>query len=515
MMALAHIRAFFSRHTCRDRRGFSLLEISIVLLILGFMVGLGSQTIKADATDCAAPTTAQVAAIKDSLQTYVRSKGIYPRPAGRGRGETSPQFGRSVATVGDSYIIRLNSGGYAANPILFGALPFQTLGLPSSFASDCWGNKFTYIVTENLTIDTTTFGTSTGNIVVKTGTTASPSTVMSTAAYAVISHGPNGISVGGVRRNYDTATGTTLNQGWCTAATASDTENCDVANNIIFMNAYNAGAGAGANYFDDFVGATIKPQSVTATVAVAPVPTTYCWGYDPYSQLGDSLTLNSPMPVKVTNHTTGLTLTKISTANHYACSIASNGIVYCWGNNRVSAANDGTIGQGYLGIANYTSAAAVPVINLPGGATFTDVRTGLSGACVLRDNGSVYCWGNVAILSNNTGGSAGAVLAASPPAAGGVIPAGSVFTQISVGGSNVLAVRNDGKMIGWGSAGYNLNGLTGVSGVPVSAPAGQTFTQAEVFQFTSCGLATNGNIYCWGGGGHGGLVDGTTTDRIT
>jgi len=542
-----------------------LLEISITLVIVGMMVGFGSQVMKASVSDCPAQTTAQIAAIKDSLQAYVRSKGIYPRPAGRGRGETNPQFGRSVATNTDTYITRLNSGGY----VLFGALPFQTLGLPSSFASDCWGNKFTYIVTENLTIDAATYGTSAGNIVVKTGTLATPSTIISNAAYAVISHGPNGTTVGGVRRNFDSAVAAT--QGWCTVGTGIDTENCDVGNNVIFMAAYNAGAGAGANYFDDLVGTTAKPGTVaTGSGGVTGTATpykAYCWGNNTYRQLGNGTTTSSYLPTLVTNLPNSMT--KIAKIGFYwlgTCAIAEDFKPYCWGLEDLSGQGSWTgrlAGQGTTNGATGSYNAARAVVNIPSGFAFKDISGDLSHVCALTDGGDLYCWGgdNTVLgssITNDTALASGAVWADAFPA-GVPIQAFSVarYVTVAVGTdgnaystdlveparpaatttySDVMVsywygerclLRSDGRILCYTNSQGNACLLgrnasypmtTAVANTPTSVtmPGGVTFTALAKYNsqytgFLFCAIGNNGRVYCWGAAGSVG--DNTSTQR--
>ncbi len=236
---LKHLLDGFLKH-----RGFSLIELSVVLVITSLMLGFGLQATQSSSTvDCMAVTRTQITTIHNAIDNYVRSKNIYPMPAGRALGVTDPMFGRAAPSATSGSIDRLASD--PANPILFGALPFQTLGLPASFAADCWGNKFTYNVAQNLTVDQPTYATNAGAIIVNTGTLADPipiTTPTKLAAYVVISHGADG--VGSAKKNASA-------KGWLGAATAGakiDAENADGnTNRIIFAAAFNNGKSAGAN----------------------------------------------------------------------------------------------------------------------------------------------------------------------------------------------------------------------------------------------------------------------------
>ncbi len=237
------------------RRAFTLIEMAVVLIIVGMMVGLVLQTEQAvKPENCRVQTQEQLAAIHTAMETYVRANNKYPTPASRAIGVTNLAFGRAVDVTDLTELATIDDLG----TVLTGALPFQTLGLSESYASDCWGNKFSYFVTQVLTSDDSSTGfpspNTSGAINIKTGTILSDVPVMSGASYAVVSHGENG--VGAVAKN---GTGG-ANHGWCIPATAADTENCDgssrtepAGNTTIFSAPYNASTAAGGAFFDDLV----------------------------------------------------------------------------------------------------------------------------------------------------------------------------------------------------------------------------------------------------------------------
>jgi len=124
------------------RRGFSLIELSLALAISGLMVGFALQSQQATATaDCYASTRLQLIDINGAIQRFARKNDRLPLPAARDVGVEGVTYGREA-------------GGAAidvAGTTSWGALPFQALGLNTSYAADCWGNKFTYYVSELLT----------------------------------------------------------------------------------------------------------------------------------------------------------------------------------------------------------------------------------------------------------------------------------------------------------------------------------------------------------------------------
>ncbi|MES2984162.1 MAG: hypothetical protein V4735_03140 [Pseudomonadota bacterium] len=229
--------------------------MSIALVGAGLLAGVVlTMTSASTRSGCYETTQAQLTTIKDSLQKYAQQNDRYPLPANRRLGVSDPNFGRE-ATVPTDIDTDATTG------ISYGALPFQALGLPTSFAADCWDNKFTYAVT-------TAYTTSAGFLDhAKTGAIAINSTaaaaLLPEAAYAVISHGQDGI--GAVKRNYAGAS-----KEWClTAATAAlaplQTKNCGLLPTLI-ASQFNDGKNSGDQYYDDLVAYNGRPQVLPCTL---------------------------------------------------------------------------------------------------------------------------------------------------------------------------------------------------------------------------------------------------------
>lgn len=223
------------------RAAFTLLELSVVIIIMGIISGIALSLKQASVEDCVGATKEQLTQVDAALRGYVAKYDKFPRPAIRTAGVEDTQYGREASAAS------LDS----SNGVLFGALPFQALGLAPSYAGDCWGNKFTYAVTEDLTDSVKFMATLPGpvfegKITIKSSPTSTVSTSM---AYAVISHGLNG--TGAVKVNYRDPSNT--NRAWCSVGSAIETENCDVSNPALVAPAFNDGKDAGVNLFDDVI----------------------------------------------------------------------------------------------------------------------------------------------------------------------------------------------------------------------------------------------------------------------
>ncbi|MEJ0010876.1 MAG: prepilin-type N-terminal cleavage/methylation domain-containing protein [Alphaproteobacteria bacterium] len=229
------------------RHGFTLIELAIVLVIVSLMTGFAMKATQSTASvNCYDQTRVQLRTISTSIQNYVRTQSKYPMPARLNAGVTDPTFGKSDSGANLDHCD--TGGNCSAGKLWFGALPFATLGLPPSYAADCWGNKFRYVVTDGLTGGMS----SAGAITVRTGTIGSSTPLTSTAAFAVISHGQD--SLGACARNY-TGASSACNCNTQEAdgtVTRVDKENCDTTKPNIFSTTFNNGANA-PNFFDDLV----------------------------------------------------------------------------------------------------------------------------------------------------------------------------------------------------------------------------------------------------------------------
>ncbi len=181
----------------------------------------------------------------------------------------------------------------------------------------------------------------------------------------------------------------------------------------------------------------------------------YCWGANPFGELGNESTESSSVPLPVTG---GLVFSGVSARGPDTCGLTTGGRLYCWGSNVY-----GQLGNGS------TSDSPVPVL-VTGGLTFSALTTGADYTCALTTGGAAYCWGF------------------------------SYFGQLG-----------NGSMTGPGAGPESCSGSP-CSTVPLAVTGGLTFSMLSAGPGHACGVTTGGAAYCWGVNDMGQLGDGTTTN---
>lgn len=260
---LTHMRA------PRLTTGFSLLELSVVLVIVSIVVVMGLEGIGILMSRTAYQTTQErMQVIKKALADYRRvygylpcpgsyiddtSSGAYGKEQRNGSGVCNPLINLSPVTTAT-----LDSGA-----TYYGTLPVRDLGLPPAYMKDAYGSKFRYVVTRALTVYST-FRTNQGAIEVRTGRLEQPCNTLcqvlsNKAAYAVISFGSDrrGSVVGGSISPY-LCVASASSSYWdgmidsANCRTGSEPLTAAIPTNAIYDSSYNSG-GIEDRHFDDLV----------------------------------------------------------------------------------------------------------------------------------------------------------------------------------------------------------------------------------------------------------------------
>ncbi len=159
----------------KSLRGFSLLELSIVLAIISLLAGAGlTMAINALKSADRITTQERLTTIKLAIDSYAKTYGYLPCPFDRSLTPSSTSFGVENRTAGSTNCGATNGTSYINSfPLIVGGVPVRTLGLPDSYASDAWGNKFTYSTGDFLKNDSTSYATRIGQMSLKYGPNAS------------------------------------------------------------------------------------------------------------------------------------------------------------------------------------------------------------------------------------------------------------------------------------------------------------------------------------------------------
>lgn len=227
--------------------------------------------------------------------------------------------------------------------------------------------------------------------------------------------------------------------------------------------------------------------------------TVRCWGANPDGRLGAD-TGGEPSPTPVNPGLTGVL--QVDAGSFHTCAVvqvSSNEQVRCWGANgskQVGAAS----GDSYS-----TPATAVSGVN-----DAAEVSAGQWGTCVLRQTGTVACWG-----TNSRGELGNGTTSNTPTATPTAVSGLTDVDEIDVG-TNLACARVGNQVSCWGT---NERGALGRgSNVTHSASAGSVkvglaeflpVTPARLLDTRPAGVTVDGQFQ------QGGVVAGGTTVELT
>jgi len=217
---------------CRNghssRAGFTLLELSVVLVIIATILGMGLVTFTANLKASQYnDTVTRIDEIEKALLNYAITNNRIPCPAnltlttasanyGLEAGASAGGTGTGECVTGMTPAANFKSASGAEE----GGVPTRALQLPDDYIYDGWGHKFRYAVDPSQTKTAappaavySICGLSSTGITVNDASGAARTTA---AAYAIISHGANG-------HGAYTSNGVMLNAG---SVNASELVNC-------------------------------------------------------------------------------------------------------------------------------------------------------------------------------------------------------------------------------------------------------------------------------------------------
>jgi len=230
------------------------------------------------------------------------------------------------------------------------------------------------------------------------------------------------------------------------------------------------------------------------TCAISLNNSIWCWGDNTFSQLGSSTFSGdfSLVPIQV-SALPGLRIAKrIVAGTNHTCVLATDGTVWCWGQN-----GNGNLGDGTFLIRG------IPVQALLG-TTAVMISAGGSTTCASLSDDSLKCWGkgnsgqignNATLLSNAT-----PVYTSLVPASLSV-PGSFTVGHLEIGSAHSCAISVLGAALCWGDVADGRLGITQEPNVLIptaTASLGSTASEVAAGGAHTCALLTNGSVTCFG-----------------
>ncbi len=199
-----------------------------------------------------------------------------------------------------------------------------------------------------------------------------------------------------------------------------------------------------------------------------------CWGENGYGQLGlgdnkwrghDPATMGDALPT--IDLGTGRTAKTIAAGRYATCAILDTDQLKCWGLAQLTGLGE----AGDRGTMPGQMGDALPAIDLGPGRIPTRIAVGHTTACVLRDNGTLRCWGTSDLPTE--------------------VPVNVTITDLA-GAFSVLALLKDGDV-----AVVAPSAAMGIAPLPRARPARAVAGSAG----GACVLLDGGAVDCGGGVG--------------
>ena len=225
--------------------------------------------------------------------------------------------------------------------------------------------------------------------------------------------------------------------------------------------------------------------------------TLWCWGYNPFGQLGDNTITDRSSPVQTIAG--GVNWSTVSCGYYHIAATNTDGTLWLWGL--------GTNGQ--LGIDKYYKYSPSMVDSQTNWLTTNSSKHSNFKAAIKTD-GTLWLWGigTSGQLGNNT------VVSVISPVQ--TISDGTNWRSFSTGNTFCAAIKTDGTLWTWGN---NNNGYLGDGTRTSRSSPVQTATYGNNWNYVDCGrlhtaaIKTDGTLWMWGRNQFGNLGDNTALNK--
>lgn len=238
----------------------------------------------------------------------------------------------------------------------------------------------------------------------------------------------------------------------------------------------------------------------TTTAAVKQDSSLWVYGYNGDGQLGTNDTTDYSSPVQTVCG--GNNWEQVSVGEAHMAAIKIDGSLWLWGNNY-----NGQLGN------NDTSYLSSPVQTVCGGNNWASVSCGYACTAAIKDDGSLWMWGNNYFGQLGDGNSGPGSRVSSPVQ---TIANGKTWNMVDCGYAHTAAIKNDGSLWVWGG---NFSGQLGTDDSNwISSPA-QTVCAGSNWMKVNCGGAhtiavkSDNTLWAWGNNYSGQVGDDSTYDK--
>jgi alpha-tubulin suppressor-like RCC1 family protein len=221
-----------------------------------------------------------------------------------------------------------------------------------------------------------------------------------------------------------------------------------------------------------------------------------CWGNNQYGQLGNGITIAQKVAVGIKEMNVKFTV--ISTSASFACGLAEDNVVYCWGNN-----DRGQLGNGT------TANSAIPTkVNGVAIEKITRIESQGKHTCLWSADDKTWCWGNDFLDKTKNPN----------PVPTMILDSQTQFLSVAERGNHTCLLADSGTVECWGrNADGELGDGTNISrNGPVTVHGLSTEVKAVASGDSfGCVLTQDGSVECWGNNQFSQLGNGTSLARNT
>jgi alpha-tubulin suppressor-like RCC1 family protein len=187
-------------------------------------------------------------------------------------------------------------------------------------------------------------------------------------------------------------------------------------------------------------------------------------------------------------------ITDVETGQFHSLALKNDGTVFAWGQN-----GSGCLGNGTT-TTDYTPSQVLNLTNI------VDIAAGNDHSLALKNDGTIWAWG-----ANNNGqlGDSTLIQRLTPVQ----VNALTGIIEISAGLNHSIALKDDGTVWSWGD---NSNGQLGIGVYTNKIAPIQVIGLTDVKSISTCGshclaLKNDGTVWAWGASSYGQLGNGSAT----